>query len=101
MLPRTISSILSKETGKHSSANSFLLAFFFRKYIPCLYVLNKIDDITIEELDVLDRIPHCVPISSHNEWNLDELLERMWEYLDLVRIYTKPKVKKCHWRWGF
>jgi small GTP-binding protein len=62
-----------------------------RKYIPCLYALNKIDDITIEELDVLDKIPHCVPISAHNEWNLDELLERAWEYLDLIRIYTKPK----------
>jgi hypothetical protein len=24
-------------------------------YIPCLYVLNKIDSITIEELDLLDR----------------------------------------------
>lgn len=62
-----------------------------RKYIPCLYVLNKIDDLTIEELDILDRIPHCVPISAHNEWNLDGLLERVWEYLDLIRIYTKPK----------
>ena len=25
-----------------------------RKYIPCLYALNKIDDITLEELNVLD-----------------------------------------------
>jgi len=62
-----------------------------RKYIPCLYALNKIDDITMEELDILDRIPHYVPISAHLEWNLDELVEKMWEYLDLVRVYTKPK----------
>ena len=61
-----------------------------RVYIPCLYVLNKIDQITIEELDVLDRIPHVVPISAHHEWNLDELLERCWEYLDLIRLYV------CH-----
>jgi hypothetical protein len=35
-----------------------------RKYIPCLYVLNKIDDITLEELKILDQIPHYVPISA-------------------------------------
>jgi len=62
-----------------------------RVYIPCIYVLNKIDQITLEELEVLDKIPHYVPISAHLEWNLDELLEKVWEYLDLVRIYTKPK----------
>lgn len=33
-----------------------------RQYIPCLYVLNKIDDITIEELDILSKVPHYVPI---------------------------------------
>lgn len=53
--------------------------------------MNKIDDITLEELNILDQIPHYVPISAFLEWNLDELVERMWEYLDLIRIYTKPK----------
>lgn len=64
-----------------------------RKYIPCLYALNKIDEITIEELDILDQIPHYVPVSAHLEWNLDGVIDKMWEYLDLIRIYTKPKVK--------
>ncbi len=40
---------------------------------------------------MLSQIPHYVPISAHKEWNLDELLERMWEYLAMIRIYTKPK----------
>jgi len=62
-----------------------------RVYIPCLYVLNKIDQLTLEELNLLDKIPHYVPISAGLEWNLDELLDKMWEYLDLHRIYTKPK----------
>jgi len=62
-----------------------------RAYIPCVYALNKIDSITMEELDLLDRIPHYVPISAHLEWNLDALLEKSWEYLDLIRVYTKPK----------
>ena len=63
-----------------------------RKYIPCLYALNKIDEITMEELEILDKIPHYVPICAALEWNLDELIETAWEYLDLIRIYTKPKV---------
>lgn len=62
-----------------------------RIYIPAIYVLNKIDQISIEELDIIYKIPHAVPISSHHEWNLDELLEMMWKYLNLVRVYTKPK----------
>jgi len=36
-------------------------------------------------------MPHYIPISAKDEWNLDELMERIWEYLDLIRIYTKPK----------
>merc|ERR1712119_137603 len=62
-----------------------------RVYIPCIYLLNKIDQISIEELDVICEIPHCVPISAHHKWNYDSLLEKMWNYLKLVRIYTKPK----------
>ncbi|KYQ99983.1 GTP-binding-like protein [Tieghemostelium lacteum] len=62
-----------------------------RIYVPCIYVLNKIDAISIEELDLLDKIPHYVPISGHLEWNLDSLLEKIWEYLGLIRVYTKPK----------
>lgn len=62
-----------------------------RVYIPGIYLLNKIDQISVEELDIIYKIPHCVPISAHHKWNFDDLLEKMWEYLQLVRIYTKPK----------
>lgn len=62
-----------------------------RIYIPCIYVLNKIDQISIEELDIIYQIPHTVPISAHHKWNFDDLLEKAWEYLKLIRIYTKPK----------
>jgi len=62
-----------------------------RVYIPALYVVNKIDQITIEELDLLDQIPNYVCISAGLRWNLEELKERMWEKLDFVRVYTKPK----------
>jgi small GTP-binding protein len=64
-----------------------------RSYIPVVYALNKIDQISIEELDLLYRIPNACPISSEHGWNIDELLELMWEKLNLRRIYTKPKGK--------
>ncbi|KAH9828855.1 Ribosome-interacting GTPase 1 [Teratosphaeria destructans] len=64
-----------------------------RAYIPVIYALNKIDAISIEELDLLYRIPNACPISSEHGWNVDELMEQMWEKLRLKRIYTKPKGK--------
>jgi len=62
-----------------------------RVYMPCIYILNKIDQISIEELEIIYKIPHAVPISAHHKWNYDDLLEKTWEYLNLKRIYTKPK----------
>merc|ERR1712217_586107 len=62
-----------------------------RKYCPCLYVMNKIDQITIEELDIISEIPHHVPICAHHSWNLDGLADAIWEYMALYRVYTKPK----------
>lgn len=62
-----------------------------RHYVPVVYALNKIDAITIEELDILSRIPHMVPICADHEWNLDGLLASLWDHLALVRVYTKPK----------
>ena len=60
-------------------------------------MLNKIDAISIEELDLLykvrvtilsanSEIPNSVPISSQLWLNIDELLEVMWEKLNLVRM---------------
>jgi small GTP-binding protein len=56
-----------------------------RVYTPCLYVLNKIDSISIQELDLLDKVPHYVPVSAHHGWGFDELLERIWEYSGCIR----------------
>lgn len=46
---------------------------------------------TIEELDILDQLPNYVPISSEHKWNLDELMEEIWNRTNMIRIYTKPK----------
>jgi small GTP-binding protein len=62
-----------------------------RRYVPCLYVCNKIDQLSIEELDIIDQLPHYVPISAAHGWGMDDLMENMWEYLNMIRVYTKPK----------
>ena len=62
-----------------------------RAYIPVLYVFNKIDALTIEELDILDQMPNYVPISSQHQWNLEELMDTIWDRCNMIRIYTKPR----------
>lgn len=68
-----------------------------RMYKPCLYLYNKIDTVTIEEVDQLARLPHAVVGSVKSNFNIGEPLEddllkaKLWEYLGLTRIYTKRK----------
>ncbi|KAG8928301.1 Developmentally-regulated GTP-binding protein 2 [Tulasnella sp. 418] len=62
-----------------------------RKYIPCLYVYNKIDSISLEEVDRLANQDHSVVISCEMGMNLDYLLESIWENLSLVKVYTKKR----------
>ena len=62
-----------------------------RKYVRCLYAYNKIDTISIEEIDQLARMPHSTVMSVNNNLNMDYLVEQIWEYLGLTRIYTKRR----------
>ncbi|KAG1682583.1 Developmentally-regulated GTP-binding protein 2 [Nymphon striatum] len=62
-----------------------------RVYIPCLFVYNKIDQISIEEVDAIARRPQCVVVSCNMKLNLDHLVETVWEYLSLIRVYTKKR----------
>lgn len=60
-----------------------------RKYVKCVYVYNKVDVCSMEEVDQIARTPMSVPISCYQNLNLDGLLARLWEELALVRVYTK------------
>lgn len=60
-----------------------------RVYMPCLYVYNKIDQISMEEVDRLAHLPYTVVISCNMKLNLEYLLEELWEVLALLRVYTK------------
>lgn len=62
-----------------------------RKYVKCIYVYNKIDTISIE--DVEDRMldPQNCCISVKEQFGIDLLIDKIWDQLGLVRVYTKPK----------
>ncbi|CAK0865707.1 unnamed protein product [Prorocentrum cordatum] len=62
-----------------------------RKYVKCLYVYNKIDMIDLKQVDELARRDHSVVCSVQWKMNLDFLLARMWQEMQVVRIYTKKK----------
>lgn len=51
---------------------------------PYMYVyllIKKIDQISFKELDIINKVTHCVPISAHHCWNFDDLLEKIWNCL--------------------
>ncbi len=50
---------------------------------------NKIDVCSIEEVDAIARMPNSTPCSASQQLNMDGLLERMWDMMALVRVYTK------------
>jgi len=59
---------------------------------------KQIDQITIEEIDELARMPHSIVGSVAMGFNIaddpledDPLKQKMWEYLGLTRVYTKRK----------
>ena len=89
----TVDDLIDVAEGNRGEMKLFLLLSHLVKfracclvYIPCLYVMNKIDTITIEELDILSEVPHYVPICAGHEWNFDSLLESIWSYLNMLRM---------------
>ena len=62
-----------------------------RSYIKCIYVYNKIDIISIQECDRLTAHPENAVISCQMNLGIDILMEKIWDQLGLVRIYTKKR----------
>lgn len=60
-------------------------------YLSCVVLLNKVDKISIEELEILCRLHNSFPISSFYGWGIEELKDKLWEELNLIRIFPKPK----------
>jgi len=62
-----------------------------RKYIKCLYVYNKIDGVSIEFLNQLAHEPNTAVMSCELDLGVQDVVDRCWEMLRLIRIYTKRK----------
>ena len=56
-----------------------------RKYMKCLYVYNKIDVCSLEEVETIARQETSIPISCTQQLNLDTLLDMLWDMMGLVR----------------
>jgi len=65
-----------------------------RIYMPCLYVFNKIDQISLEEVDRIARTKNSVVISCTDKLNLEYLKDRIWEGLNMIRVFTKKPGEK-------
>merc|ERR1719281_2276781 len=63
----------------------------------CFRENSTVDDLTLEELELIGKVSHYCPLSGHLDWNLDGLPEHIWEYCDMIRVYTKPKGQDPDW----
>jgi small GTP-binding protein len=59
------------------------------KYLPAMYVYNKVDTQTMEEIDRLAHKDCSVVTSVIFDLNLEEVSQKIFTMLDIVRIYTK------------
>ncbi|GJJ07261.1 hypothetical protein Clacol_001461 [Clathrus columnatus] len=94
-----------KEKGGISITNTVPLTTIDHDEIKAILSEYRISnaDVAIREpnctaddlVDIIEgnryKIPHSVPVSSKDWLNVDELIEKMWEALDLVRVYTRPR----------
>jgi small GTP-binding protein len=62
-----------------------------RKYLRCVYCYNKVDQISLEEVDRLAHEPYTIVISCEMDLNMDYLIEQIWKNLALIRVYTKKR----------
>jgi hypothetical protein len=56
---------------------------------PSLYVYNKVDSIGLEFLDALAREPYTAVMSCELDLGVQDVVERIWKELRLMRLYTK------------
>lgn len=85
--------MVSRVAGQSAAAHGRARVQGNRRYIKCLYVYNKVDMLSIEEVDQIARRPQSLPVSCYMALNMSMLLDRMWDMMGLVRVFTK---KVCH-----
>lgn len=60
-----------------------------RKYIRCLYVYNKIDGVSLDFLNELAHEPYTAVMSCELDLGVQDVVDRIWKELRLIRLYTK------------
>ncbi|MBN1385916.1 GTP-binding protein [Candidatus Woesearchaeota archaeon] len=67
-----------------------------KAYIYSLIVVNKIDEATRQQVDGLRRsYPDAVFVSGKEKINIDELKDRIFERMELIRVYMKEPGKEA------
>jgi small GTP-binding protein len=65
-------------------------------YIPMLMVVNKVDLADEEYLQKLkSELPDAIYIAADRGYNIDILRDKIFEELNLIRIYLKPQGRKA------
>lgn len=62
-----------------------------RRFVPCVYAVNKIDTISISQVDFYAHCYHTVAMSCQHKLNMEFLVQTLWNHLDFIRLYTKPR----------
>lgn len=75
----------------YQMVGSFLVSLTYLLTAFSLYVYNKIDQISLEHLDKLAREPYTAIMSCELDLGVDDVVEKSWQMLNLIRIYTKRK----------
>lgn len=61
------------------------------RYVKCVYVYNKIDSVSLEEVDRIAREPNTVVMSVEQDLGVEDVVEEIWHNLNLIKVYTKRK----------
>ncbi|MBS3140994.1 50S ribosome-binding GTPase [Candidatus Woesearchaeota archaeon] len=64
-----------------------------KKYIPAIYVLNKVDKMKKEELEKIKGFD--LFISAETDFNLDKLRDLIFNKLNFIRVYCKEMRKEA------
>ena len=86
--------VIIKEDISYDQLISVLLKN--HKYIPTLTVINKIDLVSPNFMrELKSRLPFgYIPISADANQNIDILKEKIYQKLDFIRVFMRPKGKK-------
>lgn len=91
--------VIMKEHRKYIKWYIFIRVLFFAT-VPSvkltdfssrisLYVYNKIDSVSLDFLDKLAREPNTCVMSCELDLGIEDVVERCWKELQLMRVYTK------------